>query len=70
MRYHQQQDPEQARGVGISDGFLKGKFGDAADEGLVVGGLDVTDNVKAFLRLDPKYKVYGRLQREEFLVEV
>ena len=32
----------------------------------MLGNLQISEAVKAFLRLDPKFRVYGKLDKEEF----
>ena len=62
--------PEVVRGVRLTDRFLVSKFGDQQDEGLVVGDIEVSDNVRAFLRMDPKFKTYCGLNEDEFQVDL
>ena len=53
IRRHIAMVPDQVDGVRIDEKFLKEKFGDTADEGLVLGGLEVSDNVRAFIDYTP-----------------
>ena len=49
--------PEELEGVPVADRLLQEKCGTPEVEGLVLGGLEVSDNVRAFLRLPPKFRV-------------
>ena len=53
-------------GIPNTDWELEQSCGPTVHEGLVLGNLQVSEAVKAFLRLDPKFRVYGKLDKEEF----
>ena len=46
----------------ISDKELSEKFGDTDPGVLVYGGIDVTENMRHYLRLPSKLKLYGRFK--------
>ena len=52
-------------GIPVSDQKLKEQFGDKKPEGLILPGIEASENVKAFIALPPKFKVYGDLDQEE-----
>ena len=52
---------ESIQGIPNRDDELIRVFGDIPDEGLVLGGIEATTEIKAFLRLDPKFKVFKKL---------
>ena len=52
---------EDVEGIPNQDVELIRIYGDEPDEGLVLGGIEATPEIKAFLRLDPKFKVFQRL---------
>ena len=45
-------------------------FGEQQEEGLVLGGIQASEEVKAFLRLDPKFRIFRDLDRLKFETEV
>ena len=53
-------------GIPLTDTELARKFGDPDLNGLVIGGVEASDNVREFLKLDPKYRVFGKLDALEF----
>ena len=42
------------------------EFGEPETDGLVLGDIEASENVREFLKLDPKFKVYGKLDKLEF----
>ena len=42
------------------------EHGEPDTNGLVLGGIEATDNVLEFFKLDPKFKVFGKLDKLEF----
>ena len=53
-------------GIPNTNWELEQSCGQTVHEGLVLGDLKVSEAVKAFLRLDPKFRVYGKLDKEVF----
>ena len=51
---------ETVEGIRISDRLLKERFGDQEPEILVYGGINPSDNMKKFLALPSKMKVFGK----------
>ena len=58
------------QGILNNDRDLIEKYGAPEEKGLVLGGIEATDNVKAFLSLDPKFKVYEKLDHIQFAVDL
>ena len=44
------------------------KYWEDREEGLILGGIDASKEVKTFMRLPPKFRVYERVKEREFRV--
>ena len=64
--------PHDWEGIAISDEKLEEMFGDQDDEVLIYGGIVQTDNMKQFLRLPAKLKLFNKVvkTKEEVKAEV
>ena len=55
-------------GVLIRDKELLDRYGEDKEEGLVLGGIVPSEEVKAFLRLPPKFRTYGKVKERDFRI--
>ena len=58
MYPNREQLPSEYRGVKLGDKELLDKFGDSAPKIACYGGIEPSDNVKAFLSLPAKFRIY------------
>ena len=54
----------------MCDDILLEMFGEDRSEGLILGGIEASDNVKAFLRLPPKFRTFRDFKDRDFRVQV
>ena len=65
------QVPDEIQGVTVSDRGLQEKFGPIEDEEpLIFGGIQTTENESEVMKMDPKYAVHARLDKEDSQVAV
>ena len=57
-------------GIPNQDSELLRICGDQQDEGLILGGIQVNEDIRAFLRLDPKFKVFENLSMRVLETEI
>ena len=61
--------PPSIDGICLTDQGLQAKFGDRTKGGLVLHGIEPSNNVLEFLKLPPKFKVYKNVDLTEARVE-
>ena len=61
--------PPSIDGICLTDQGLQAKFGDRTQGGLVLHGIEPSNNVLEFLKLPPKFKVYKKVDLIEARVE-
>ena len=61
--------PEVINGILVGDSGLLDKFGEPKVEVVVLGGIIASANMKAFLRLPLKYRLFCKPKEEEHLVQ-
>ena len=61
--------PEELDGVLLSDDKLRAAHGDPVGEVVVLGGIQASDNMKAFLRLPLKFRTYCKPDRDAVTVQ-
>ena len=61
--------PEELNGVLLSDAKLKDAFGDPVVQVTVLGGIQPSDNIKAFLRLPLKFRTFAKPSRDDIIVQ-
>ena len=57
-------------GILLGDEDLQRLFGEPETNGLVLGGIEATENMLEFLKLDPKFKVFEKISKLEFETQV
>ena len=58
------------RGIPVCDEKLLEMFGEDRSEGLILGGIEASDNVRAFLRLPPKFRTFQDFKDRDFKIQV
>ena len=60
---------DEVEGIPVTDEKLAERYGDTQAEGLILHGIQASENVKAFLALPPKFKVFMELDKESAEVD-
>ena len=55
-------------GIPIGESILRETHGDTIEEGIILGGIQASREVKAFLRLPSKFRVYEKFDEQRFRV--
>ena len=61
--------PDVYQGITLGDEALQQQFGDPVDQPVILGGLEVSENVKAFCLLPFKYRLFPTVRRKDHKVE-
>ena len=62
--------PTELSGIILGDQELASRFGTPVNKPLILGGIQASDNMKAFLSLPLKYRVFQKPRKDDFKVQV
>ena len=69
MRMNPLLNLENYEGIPVTDQGLEDKFGYWIEEGVILGNIEASDDIKAFMRLPAKFKLYEPLDEKEFRIQ-
>ena len=61
--------PEVFAGIKVGDTVLNDEYGDPNVEPVILGGIEPSDNMKAFMNLPVKFRVYDKIDKDEYKVQ-
>ena len=64
LERHRPQIPGEISGIMLEESALRDTFGDPTQEVMILGGIQASDNIKAFLSLPLKFRTYCKPERE------
>ena len=62
--------PDIYAGIKVGDQILREQFGDQGSDPVILGGIQKTANMEAYMRLPGDFKTFGKLNKEAFEAEV